>query len=123
MRPLSDSCAEPIIIEPETGDAEAPARPPTKIDFAERDARNRKLGRSGESWVVELEKRTLINAGRKDLAERVDWVSDRLGDGLGYDIVSSDELGADKFIEVKTTNARTTVVCRKRSQQLPVLSQ
>lgn len=84
---------------------QAKTRLARKIDFAERDASNRLLGRRGEEWVLSLEKIKLLDAGREDLANRVDWVADRLGDGLGHDIVSFDETGTELTIEVKTTNA------------------
>lgn len=76
-----------------------------KIDFAKRDANNRHLGQCGEEWVFHLERKRLSDAGRADLASRVDWIANRLGDGVGYDIVSFDETGAELLIEVKTTNA------------------
>ena len=42
---------------------DAPEYTPVKIDFAVRDARNKKLGQSGEKWVLELEREGLIKAG------------------------------------------------------------
>lgn len=81
------------------------ARNPSRIDFAERDLRNRELGRLGEEFVLDLERRNLLAAGRDDLAKRVEWVADTRGDGLGYDIVSFDkETDRNLLIEVKTTN-------------------
>jgi len=81
-----------------------------KFDFAAREDRNRLLGRNGEAWAIEYEKVRLGDDNRLDLANKIDWVSDRLGDGLGYDILSYDiSEGASKeqsrFIEVKTTNS------------------
>lgn len=87
--------------------ASEPAVPPhvvrlaRKIDQAERDRRNRELGRLGEQFVLELEKKKL--AHRPDLVQRVSWVSQTKGDGLGYDIASFDENGNELFIEAKTT--------------------
>jgi hypothetical protein len=75
-----------------------------QTDFAERDAKNKAVGKSGEAWVMALEKKKLTEAGRPDLAEKVIWVSDTVGDGLGYDIESVDEHGRPFFIEVKATN-------------------
>jgi hypothetical protein len=75
-----------------------------KVDFSERDARNRNLGRAGEQWVVHVTREVLRRAGRHDLADAVRWVSDEVGDGLGYDIAAYDVDGAPLFIEVKTTN-------------------
>ncbi|MDY7574458.1 DUF3883 domain-containing protein [Actimicrobium sp. CCI2.3] len=79
-------------------------RLPRKIDFAGRDASNRSLGRAGEQWVLGFEQHRLAQAGLDDLFQRVDWVSDRLGDGTGYDILSFDAEDAPRYIEVKTTN-------------------
>jgi hypothetical protein len=47
-------------------------------------------------------------AGRTDLAEQVEWVARTRGDGLGYDVRSYDATGAERWIEVKTTNAGPT---------------
>jgi len=75
-----------------------------KFDVAERDARNRILGRAGEERVIAHERAVLSDAGRHDLARRVEWVSDRIGDGAGYDIASFTTDGRERLIEVKTTN-------------------
>ena len=75
-----------------------------KYDVAERDARNRALGRAGEESVLAHERAVLVAAGRTDLAERIRWVSSVDGDGAGYDILSFDADGSDRLIEVKTTN-------------------
>jgi hypothetical protein len=75
-----------------------------KYDVAERDARNRALGRAGEERVLAHESASLIAAGRTDLSERIRWVSHIDGDGAGYDILSFDTDGSDRLIEVKTTN-------------------
>jgi hypothetical protein len=75
-----------------------------KYDVAERDVRNRALGRAGEERVLTHERAGLLAAGRTDLAERIRWVSHVDGDGAGYDIRSFDTDGSDRLIEVKTTN-------------------
>lgn len=75
-----------------------------KFDVAERDARNRALGRAGEERIVLHERSSLATAGRDDLAHRVRWVSDQDGDGAGYDIASFETDGRPRLIEVKTTN-------------------
>lgn len=75
-----------------------------KFDPAERDARNRNLGKSGEERVFHHERQFLIEAGRDDLARKVEWTSQERGDGAGYDIASFDPNGAARLIEVKTTN-------------------
>jgi hypothetical protein len=73
-------------------------------DFAEEDAKNRKLGQAGEEFIFAFEKQQLIERGRSDLAAKVEWVSKTQGDGAGYDIASFQESGDPLFIEVKTTN-------------------
>jgi hypothetical protein len=80
-----------------------------KFDAVERDYRNRVLGRAGESFVVDLERRQLTEAERADLARKVRWVAAEDGDGAGYDVLSFDLSGRTRLIEVKTTNgsART----------------
>jgi hypothetical protein len=74
-----------------------------KIDFAERDNRNRNLGRAGEAFVVGVERARLMDLGLVDRAKEVRWVSREIGDGLGYDITSYDDNGDEIYIEVKTT--------------------
>lgn len=80
-----------------------------KFDPVERDFRNRSLGRAGEAFVLDLERRQLAEAGRADLARKVRWVAAEEGDGAGYDVQSFDQRGHSRLIEVKTTNgsART----------------
>lgn len=75
-----------------------------KFDPAERDARNRKLGKQGEELAFEHELALLKQAGRDDLARKVEWTSEVRGDGAGYDIRSFNIDGSDRLIEVKTTN-------------------
>jgi hypothetical protein len=76
---------------------------PTRINYLEREARNASLGRAGELLVLEVEHRRLWEAGERALAERIDHVSDSRGDGLGYDILSFEQSGRERLIEVKTT--------------------
>lgn len=83
-------------------------RLPRKVDFAARDESNRQLGRTGEQWVLEFEQQRLHALGLPELFQRVDWVSDRLGDGAGYDILSYDSTDQPRYIEVKTTNGSHT---------------
>lgn len=79
-------------------------RLPRKIDYAVRDETNRRLGRAGEQWALEFEHQRLNDTGQPELVEKIDWVSDRLGDGTGFDILSFDAPDRERFIEVKTTN-------------------
>src|SRR6266478_3284587 len=61
-----------------------------KFDPVERDYCNRSLGRAGEEFVVDLERRKLTEAARADLARKIRWVSAEDGDGAGYDVLSFD---------------------------------
>lgn len=90
--------------EPPPVDPELMAVISRKYDVAERDARNRALGKAGEERVLRHERATLSSAGRGDLAKRVRWTSVEEGDGAGYDIASFEPDGRDRLIEVKTTN-------------------
>lgn len=72
-------------------------------DYLDREARNRSLGTAGEIFVVEFERYRLHAAGAKQLSERVEHVAKTKGDGLGYDILSFEATGRERFIEVKTT--------------------
>lgn len=80
------------------------SRKARKIDFAERDAANHRLGKLGEQFVFELEQYRLNLAGRDDLARKVLWASRDIGDGLGFDIISFDEADdSERMVEVKAT--------------------
>ena len=74
-----------------------------RFDFVARDAANRDLGRRGEEFVLEFERRRLHDGGGADLAKRVEWTARVKGDGAGYDIQSFDPSGRPRLIEVKTT--------------------
>lgn len=76
---------------------------PVKRDYLEREARNRSLGLAGELLAMEYEARRLHAMGEKRLAEKIEHVSQTRGDGAGYDILSFDPGGRERFIEVKTT--------------------
>lgn len=72
-------------------------------NYIEREARNRSLGGAGELFVIEFERAGLISMGREILAARIEHTSRVRGDYEGYDILSFDETGAERLIEVKTT--------------------
>jgi len=74
-----------------------------KRDYLERESRNRSLGLAGEEFVTQFEHWRLIELGQRRLAEKVQHVSQTKGDGLGYDVLSFDSDGKERFIEVKTT--------------------
>lgn len=80
-----------------------------KYDPAARDELNRSLGRAGEEMVFRFEFDRLCRAGRRDLAEEMDWPADRGEDHRGYDVRSFESDGEVRLLEIKTTNghART----------------
>ena len=86
------------------------------VNYLEQESRNASLGAAGEAFVLDFEHRRLWESGRRDLANRVDHVSQTLGDGLGYDIASFDESGRERLIEVKTTGfgSRTPFFASRR---------
>lgn len=75
----------------------------SSVNYLEREARNRSLGQAGEEYVLRLEHDRLWKAGAKRLAEKVEHVSRMRGDGAGYDVLSFETNGAERWIEVKTT--------------------
>jgi hypothetical protein len=76
---------------------------PKKRDYLEREARNISLGRAGEEFVLSFEHFRLYELGQKKLADRIEHVSVSRGDGMGYDVLSFEPDGREKYIEVKTT--------------------
>jgi hypothetical protein len=100
-----------IIVDPpeQIGAPSPPGKPwlsrrGRRIDFAERDVQNHELGKLGEDFVVRLERHRLRTAGRDDLADRVQWVAQTIGDGLGFDVLSFDDVDdSERLVEVKTT--------------------
>lgn len=90
--------------EPPPVDPEFMAKIALKYDVAERDTRNRALGKAGEERVLAHERARLASSGRMDLARKVRWTSAEDGDGYGYDIASFEPDGSDRLLEVKTTN-------------------
>lgn len=80
-----------------------PARVAMKRDYVAREARNSTLGKAGELLALEYEEFRLRAAGKKQLAERIEHVSNTQGDGAGFDILSFEISGKERFVEVKTT--------------------
>jgi hypothetical protein len=77
--------------------------------MVQREARNRKLGRAGEEFVLNHERMLLSTSRHSKLAADVKWMSKIRGEGLGYDILSFDATtGEERHLEVKTTNLRIT---------------
>lgn len=84
---------------------EEAARPAIRLstNYIEREARNRSLGAAGELFALNYERARLIHVGKESLAARIEHTSKVRGDYEGYDILSFDETGVERLIEVKTT--------------------
>lgn len=102
-----DDLLVPKPIVPASGVREDRTRSRSRVgihrDYLERESRNRELGASGEILAVQYEIHRLHSAGKKQLAERVEHVSRSRGDGLGFDVLSFDASGRERYVEVKTT--------------------
>ena len=91
------------MLEPKKERPEVVQRLVRKFNPAERDFLNRRLGHNGEEMVFNFEQQRLRQMDRPDLARKVRWISQEEGDGAGYDILSFDQRGRERFLEVKTT--------------------
>lgn len=67
------------------------------------EQQNRSLGERGEELILNYERWRLINNGKEKLSESIEWVSKEQGDGAGFDILSKNLNGTDRYIEVKST--------------------
>lgn len=123
--PQAAALAEIFVPAPVLGADSAPLperlwRLVRKFDPVERDHRNRLLGKAGEEFVVNLERRRLAEADRSDLARKVRWVAAEDGDGAGFDVLSFDFGGRQRLLEVKTTNgaARTPFFLTRNEREM-----
>ena len=91
------------LLEPKKERPEIIQRLVRKFNPAERDFLNRQLGSDGEEMVFKFEQQRLKQMDRPDLASKIRWISQEEGDGAGYDILSFDRTGSERFLEVKTT--------------------
>lgn len=95
---------------------------PFRRNFLELEARNSALGEAGELAVVKWEQNYLHGLGKTRLADRVEHVSQTRGDGLGYDVLSFNASGLEKWIEVKTTKYAAEVPFFVTRRELSVSS-
>lgn len=72
-------------------------------DYAALEARNRSLGLTGELLALRYEQFRLSRLGHDRLADKVAHIAVTEGDGAGFDILSFEPDGRERFIEVKTT--------------------
>jgi hypothetical protein len=74
----------------------------TSVDWAARDARNRRMGLDGEKLILQMEIDLLTAAGQAGLAAQVKHIA-LVNSAAGYDIASFAPDGTPRRIEVKTT--------------------
>jgi hypothetical protein len=86
----------------------------------DQSAHSAELGLAGELLVLEMERKTLIAAGRPDLASRVVHVAAVEGDAAGFDIRSYEPKGDVRIIEVKTTTGPATTAFFATPNELQV---
>jgi hypothetical protein len=89
--------------EPTPEDVREPSFRPIKINYLQREQSNRNLGQQGEEFVILYERHRLQKEGKPGLADKIEWISRDQGDGAGFDILSKNKNGTDRFLEVKTT--------------------
>ena len=78
-----------------------------KIDWEKARDRNNEIGDQGEEFILEYEIDRLIETlsiDRTKATLNVQHLSRLQGDGLGYDILSINDDGSPRYIEVKTTS-------------------
>lgn len=121
LHQIAQQSAEQSVVVPEVEDilAVLTAKPKTEraeplavreaprrlfgVNYLEREARNQSLGNAGELFTLNYETARLIAAGKEQLASRIEHTSKVKGDYEGYDILSFEESGKERLIEVKTT--------------------
>lgn len=73
------------------------------VNYVALEARIQSLGMAGEEFVIRFETARLERSGNGRLASKIEHISRTRGDGLGYDVLSFETDGRERFIEVKTT--------------------
>jgi hypothetical protein len=89
--------------KPRLYDRAPQVRTSVRRNYLEIESRNQTLGLAGEKLVLDYEHKRLWQAGKKDLADRIEHIAQSTGDYLGFDIKSFEMDGRDRLIEVKTT--------------------
>jgi hypothetical protein len=97
--------APTLLMSKHQGYAERICEPhvPRVANYLAREAANQSLGAAGEEFVVRFETARLLAAGADRLASKIEQVSITSGDSVGFDVLSFEETGKERFIEVKTT--------------------
>ena len=90
---------------------------PVRVNYLEREQQNTQLGNLGEKLVLQYEKWRLNYIGKPQWVNKIEWVAQEQGDGLGFDILSRNKDGTDRYIEVKTTKlGKTTPIYFTRNE-------
>ena len=76
------------------------------IDFLKKNKAQKRLGDRGETIVLKAERKRLSDLGQERLAKKIKHVSQD-NNSAGYDILSFDEDGTPRYIEVKATANKT----------------
>jgi len=76
------------------------------IDYLAKEQRNRSLAIAGETFVLTFERCRLRAEGTPTYAEYIEHVAAEHGEAAGYDILSYDADGRERYIKVKTTRYR-----------------
>lgn len=92
--------SEALLEEPEIA-----YRSPVKVNYIELEQANKSVGQTGESIALQYERWRLLQAGKESLANKIEWVSQTQGDGLGFDILSKNTNGTDRYIESEVYEA------------------
>lgn len=75
---------------------------PKKIDWQSLNGSRAELGKYGEDFVIRYETQRILQFAPED-TDRIIHLSEVQGDGAGFDIISLNEDGTERYIEVKTT--------------------
>ncbi|HHW6502803.1 TPA: DUF3883 domain-containing protein [Staphylococcus aureus] len=75
---------------------------PKKIDWQSLNGSRAELGKYGEDFVIRYETNRILQFAPED-TDRIIHLSEEQGDGAGFDIISLNEDGTERYIEVKTT--------------------
>ena len=57
---------------------------PVKVNYIELEQANKTFGQTCESIALEYERWRLVKAGKESLSDKIEWVSQTKGDGLGF---------------------------------------
>lgn len=109
--PTVDNVLDRLVERPEPAErrhsemwvADSPLPPRPLTNYLELEAHNHRLGLAGEEFAIRFEGERLWRAGQKRLADKIEHVARTRREGEGYDILSFEESGEERLIEVKTT--------------------